>query len=699
MSAIQQAVLLHQSGELSQAEALYREVLSREPDHHDALHLLGLIELQKGCAQNAIDLISRSLARHPDNYNALDHLGEAYRAIGQFDEAITCFERAVGLKADFFQAYNHMGIAHQKRGQSDLAIACFRKAVDLNPQYADGHANLANAVLERGQAEASIAFYRRSLDLRPMAPVVLFNLGNAFKILRRYREAIANYRQAIAQKPDFCDAWLALARCLQESGDSDEARRAFEKACAIAPQNVEARWGYSLVRLALVNEDEAAAERRREDFSRGLDELKQWFDEDRSQRGFAAVGSHQPFYLAYYEESNRDLLARYGELCGQLASRWQDAHGIVMRTPRRRRRARLRLGVASAHLRRHSVWDALIKGWCAQIDRERIELHVFSLGPHQDTETDAVRRLADDFDAGAYPVERWAQAIVDRQLDVLIYPEIGMDATTLKLASLRLAPVQAVTWGHPETTGLPTIDYYLSAEDFEPESAEPNYTERLVRLPHLGCFYQPSSASEETVELASLGIDDSQPVFVCSGAPFKYGPRYDFTFVEIARRLGRCQFVLFRYQVEELFRRLTARLQRNFVTAGLEYERYFVEIPWMKPAAFAAVMRRADVYLDTIGFSGFNTAMQAIEAGLPIVTVDGRYMRGRLASGILKRLGMPDTVTESADQYVERAVTFAQNGALRDRLRARIEADRGRLVCDLAPIRALESFLTRSIAT
>src|SRR5260221_487748 len=114
---------------------------------------------------------------------------------------------------------------------------------------------------------------------------------------------------------------------------------------------------------------------------------------------------------------------------------------------------------------------------------------------------------------------RWVQGIIDQQLDVLIYPEIGMDPMSIKLASLRLAPVQVATWGHPETTGLPTIDYYLSAEEMEPPEAQENYTERLITLPNLGCFYRPWGGEAIRPDLGKLGIDPQSPLFLCSGMP------------------------------------------------------------------------------------------------------------------------------------------------------------------------------------
>ncbi|HEX9431804.1 MAG TPA: hypothetical protein VF936_03340, partial [Burkholderiales bacterium] len=133
-----------------------------------------------------------------------------------------------------------------------------------------------------------------------------------------------------------------------------------------------------------------------------------------------------------------------------------------------------------------------------------------------------------------------------------------------------------------------------------------------------------------------------------------------------------------------------------FKARGLSYERFVTFMPWQTPAGFLGWLRRADVFLDTIGFSGFNTALQAVECGLPIVTRDGRFLRGRLASGILKRLELQELVVPTEQAYVDLVVKLAQDSAYRQAVRSRIEGSRAALYQDRAPVRALEEFLVRA---
>jgi len=367
-----------------------------------------------------------------------------------------------------------------------------------------------------------------------------------------------------------------------------------------------------------------------------------------------------------------------------------------LRVEGRRNPGAVHVGIVSRYFRAHSVWSALMKGWFQQLDRERFALAAYCLGPKQSEETLYACSRAARFEQGARGLRQWVATILEAQPDVLIYPEIGMDPMTVKLASLRLAPVQVAAWGHPETTGLPTIDYYLSGETFEPPGAQGHYSERLVALPHLGCFVQPSNVGPAVPDAGVWGIDTHAPLFLCPGAPFKYAPEHDRIFPEIARRLGRCRFIFFTHWLSGLSEKLRRRLESVFGRSGLAFGDFVTFIPWQDQPRFFGLMQRADVYLDTIGFSGFNTALQAVECGLPIVTREGRFMRGRFASAILKRMGLAELVAQSEEDYVALAVRLARDIQYREHVRSRIAASRQVLFEDLAPIRALEDLLVKT---
>jgi protein O-GlcNAc transferase len=339
------------------------------------------------------------------------------------------------------------------------------------------------------------------------------------------------------------------------------------------------------------------------------------------------------------------------------------------------------------------VFNAILRGWLQHLDHERFELVLFSVGQKCDAMSSAAAACVDHVETGARPVLDWARVIRGHNLDALIFPEIGMNETILGLAGLRLARRQFAAWGHPETSGLPTIDGYLSAELFEPPDADMHYTEPLLRLPNLGVHCRSYGVPPASVDLERLGIPVDGPLLLCPGVPFKYQPQDDGILVEIARRLGRCTFVFFRHEVVELSQKLQARITSAFREAGLEPTRHLAWIPWQPRDAFFGLLRQADVYLDTIGFSGFNTMMQAVECHLPCVTYEGRFMRGRLGSGILRRLGLGELVAVDKERYVDLAVKLAAGVGYRAEIRRAIRRAEPTAYADMEAIGALAGVL------
>ena len=145
----------------------------------------------------------------------------------------------------------------------------------------------------------------------------------------------------------------------------------------------------------------------------------------------------------------------------------------------------MRVGIVSGFFRQHSNWKLPIKGWLSQLDRQRFRAFGYHTGNQEDGETKVAASFCDRFVQSPLPLDRWRQEILADAPHVLIYPEVGMHPISAQLAAQRLAPVQCNSWGHPDTSGYPTLDYYLSSELMEPSDGQSHYTERLVRLPNL----------------------------------------------------------------------------------------------------------------------------------------------------------------------------------------------------------------------
>jgi tetratricopeptide (TPR) repeat protein len=207
----------YQAGRLQEAERKYRQILAREPENADALHLLGVIERQTERCADAIDHIGQAIQRNPDFAEAHNDLGKAHADLGRQQVATDCFRRALDLRPDFLDAQNNLGNALKAQGKLDEAIACYLRALEFKPDWAGVLYNLGNAFKEQGKLEQAIACYHRSLEIQADYVDTHNNLGNALKDQGKLDEAIACYQRALELQPAHADAhwnralaWLVM---------------------------------------------------------------------------------------------------------------------------------------------------------------------------------------------------------------------------------------------------------------------------------------------------------------------------------------------------------------------------------------------------------------------------------------------------------------------------------------------------------
>jgi predicted O-linked N-acetylglucosamine transferase (SPINDLY family) len=571
------------------------------------------------------------------------------------------------------------------------ALHCFERAGSLQPHDGPTLSQMAAALLALERPAEALAAANQALALGESATALQCKSA-ALCQLRRPEEALRCIEDALEAAPGDVEAWCDCALVHQQLGDLAAAAQCYRHALTLDATCVAARAGLLSAIIPAVPPSAAQSQQARAEFEQELATFERMLDARALEENEAwTVARQHLFYLSYQEVSNKATLQRYRQASADRLAPFVSPipRAQVYDAPSGRR---FRLGLVSAHVYDHSVFDAITRGWLDKLNRNRFETTLFSLGAQRDDAFDLARASVDRCEADPRSLPEWVRQIQGQELDAVIFPEVGINRNCLALASLRLAPRQFAAWGHPETTGLPTIDAFLSADAFEPAQADDHYSERLVRLPNLGVYYRPYGIDPAPLDLESLGIEPEGCVFVCPGAPFKYRPEDDAVLVEIARRVGRCSFVFFTYERHILSESLRARLSTAFAAAGLASS-MLVFIPWQPRAAFLGLLRQADVYLDTIGFSGFNTLMHAVETGLPCVTYDGRFMRGRLGSGILRRLQLDELIATDKAAYIGMAVRLSEDPAYRAHISQRLRTAAPLAYEDLDAVQALERVL------
>jgi predicted O-linked N-acetylglucosamine transferase (SPINDLY family) len=358
---------------------------------------------------------------------------------------------------------------------------------------------------------------------------------------------------------------------------------------------------------------------------------------------------------------------------------------------------RIRVGFLSEFLFDHTIGKHY-QGFIRHLDRSRFEVVV--IHGHK-SRNDAFRQnldaLADrvcNLPAGLKNQQRAAAA---EQLDVLFYPDIGMASSTYFLAFSRLASVQATSWGHPDTSGLDTMDYYVSAAGNEPGEADEYYAERLVRLDRLPCFYYRTPATSiPKLSKAELGLPESVTLYGCPQNLFKIHPDFDTVLAAIAKGDPTGHLVLPEGRHSSWNELVKARWGKDFPFLN---ERV-VFLPRMSWDRFMAMMAQMDVLLDPLHFGSGNTFYDAMVTGTPVVTWPGRFARGRNVAAAYRQMGVAGApVVADLKDYAPLALALGQDTERRRALQlASLEAAGRELFEDMQAVREFESFLEAAVA-
>ncbi len=724
------ALQCHKADQLNEAASLYQEILSIDPDHADSIHLLGLIAYQSKQFDVAFERMSRAIHLQPEAAHYRSNLGNVLREQGLYPEALVQHRTAARLRPESAEIRSNMATALIDLNRLPEALEAYREAVRLAPDVYAYRYNEANVLSKLGRYHEAMLIYKLILEQQPEYADAHYGLGGALLGINDLTAAVSAYREAIRLRPDFSQAYNDLGAALQKLDDLpnatlcfawaksldpsftdahynlgcalyaqnkiDESILSYEEALRVSPRYGAAHFALCMAQLPMLYMTDAEIPRRRDAYQKHLHELISYADTPGNEATLAAsVGSSQPFFLAYQGQDDKELQALHGALACQIMAHQYPPASMAARP---HKNEKIRIGIVSGFFHRHTVWSLLLQGWLSRIDRSRFSIHCYHTGTKHDAVTACATELSDKFVEMLGSAENWRETIVEDAPHILLYPEIGMDPMAAHLASQRLARVQCVSWGHPVTTGMPTIDYFLSSDAMEPANAEAHYTEKLIRFPRLACWYEQGPLPSASASRSEFGLRASATVYWSGQALYKYLPQYDDVFPRIAREVGDCQFIFIAFArseyVTQCFR---DRLFKRFADYGLDPEYHCVVLSSLPHERFIAAAGQADIALDTLGWSGGKSTLDILDQDLPIVTLPGPFMRGRHTAAMFELMGIRDTIADGLDEYVATAVALAKDGRKRAELRQRIHDRKHVLYNDQAYIAALEEFILKAV--
>ena len=577
-------------------------------------------------------------------------LGAAAAQSGQLDKSICAFEKVIAVNPDSSESHHNIGIAYQKQGKLDDAIASYKTALSLKPDYAEACNKLGVALKDRGDLREAIVSYKKALSLKPDYAEAYYNLGVAFQNQGQLSKAVVSYEKLLSLRPDYAGAYNKLANTFQDKGELDKAIACYEKALYLQP-NYESARAQKLHQQA---------------------QICDWSIFDANGLAFSDLGTVEkcvhPFALLSIEDAPDRHRKRAEMYCRQAYS----CHAIAFPKKPRRKLKRIRIGYFSADFKEHPVAHLIAKV-LEKHDRDRFEVFGYSL--HGNKQSELRQRIINSFDcfADVQKMNERDLALKARHDDIDIAIDLTghmQNARSLVFAN-RAAPIQINYLGFPGSMGAEFIDYIVADRILIPHDFQKFYSEKPIYLPH---HYQAQNdelaIADKTPTRSSLGLPEKGFVFCAINSTYKITPREFDIWMRLLKHVNGSVLWLLennKWAKENLLKEAAAR------GVGPERLVFAKKVPHSE---YLAQFKCANLYLDTFNYNAGATASNALWAGLPVVTKQGKCYAARMASSLLKSVGLTELITTSESEYENLAMKLAQDPQQIAALQQKLSANR-----------------------
>jgi protein O-GlcNAc transferase len=653
-----EALALHGAGQLLAAEQACVALLRGAPAHAPALHLIGLCRLQSGDAAAALLCFDRAVAQDPGHAGQRSSRARALSLLGRHAEALAEHDASLALEAGHAPTWSNRAAALSALGDMQAARDSARRARALDPGLAAAWSNEGAALLALQQPQAALGAIEQALALAPHDTAAACNRVRALQALRRLPEALKAAWELTRLRPREVQAWVVATELLMRLRRWGDAAAAYEALLRLDPHHpfVEGRRLHALGKLCAWDDWDGRVQGHRDAIMAGRPAAEPF--------GLLALVDEP----ALQREAARLWVQRFERQPAQRIHPASAAPGARGHAP-----ARPRIGWLSADFRSHPTAQ-LMAGVFEVFDRERFQSIALSLSPPSEDPMQARLRPAFDdwLELHALDDRAAAEAVAAAGIDLLV--DLGGLTRGARpgLLALRPAPVQVAYLAYAGTTSMSTMDALIADEVVVPPEGERHFSERVVRLP--GGFWPQDhrlTVATGTPERAALGLPDDGFVFCnfCDAA--KLNPPIFSIWMRLL--LARPDAVLWLLAGRT---GMADNLRREAAQRGVHPSR-LVFAERLPLADHLARHAAADLFVDTWPFNGHTTVADALWAGLPVLSLQGRALAARVASSQLLHLGLDDFVTRSAAEYEARALALAADPtrlqAVRQLLRIRRE--------------------------
>lgn len=703
---------LRSKGSTESALQNYGKAIALKPDYIDAYLAAGLLLEKERKTDEAFDCYRKALMIDRNSPEILCQLGSIYLQRKELVQAVRCYNTAIEYAPNLDRAYNGLGVALKESGDHERAISAYQKAISLSPEYAQAHYNLGLSFCQTGNYSQAAKSYKQTLAIAPLWIDALLGLGDIYFKLENIKDAILYYRRALELKPDLVSALNNIGRAYHLSGRIEEAIGCFNKVLELKPdfEITLKNFGLALFDLGKYEGAEKCFEKllehhpkfeyevlmamfhpvvfesieaiaiHREKFKKKLEYLRS--RDEIIENPYEQIGLTN-FLLAMHGHREKEIREEIAELYLKISPHlsWQAPQINKTWTNNK-----IRVGFVSEYFREHTI-GRLYHGIIENLSKNNFEIIIFHYTQKKDSITDAINHRADKVVYLPKKLKDAREIIAGQRLDILFYPELGMDPFTYFLSFSRLAPVQCKR-GFQITMGIPAIDYFISSKWAEPEGAEDHYSEELVQLNRTGYYYKRPILPEKIWTKKELGLPEGERLYVCAQSIFKLHPEFDSVIRNILQRDENGVLIL----IKGLYPNWETLLLNRFRKTMPDVISRIYFVPRMQRDKFVSVCLHADAVLDTIYISGGNTSLECFAFGVPVITWPSAFLPGRLTYGFYRQMNIMDCVADDLEHYADLAVKLANNKRWYNEVKCKIEERSQILFEDKLAVEELEDF-------
>jgi protein O-GlcNAc transferase len=620
---------------------------------------------------DALASYDKAFALDPRNAGAFYNRGVTLNDMNRTDDALASYDQAIAFMPTFAPALTNRGNILKNAQRFDEAMACYDKAIAADPQNAESHFNRGVLLAEMKRFTDAAASYAAAVALKPDHTDAFYNRGIVLAELKRWGEALASYDKALALRPGYTEVLNNRGVILQHLNHLDEALAAFDKALAANPDYTEALYNRSYVRWRLHGGDAQAIrdlERVVElnpdyEYARGdlLHLRTQACDWNGLSEEIAIIEAGmragkpvvRPFVYQAISDSPADL-----QMCAvNFSARHFPAAPAL---PHHAAHDKIRIGYLSADFREQAT-AYLMAGLYECHDKDKFEILAFDNG--WDDGSAIRKRLVASFDKlidiSQLPDEDAAARIRAEEVDILVNLNGYFGTPRMGIFARKAAPIQVNYLGFPSTLGADYIDYIVADRIVIPDDEHRYYTEKVVTLPDSYQVNDSKRAMETDVPTrAEHGLPERGFVFCNFNQSYKLMPAAFGAWMRLLKEVeGSVLWML------DMNTAVAGNLRREAVGHGVDPERliFAKHIPIAKHLARLSL---ADLFLDSLPYNAHTTASDSLWAGVPLITCRGTAFPGRVAASLLQAVGLPDLVTETAEDYHTLALKLAREPAL-----------------------------------